>query len=42
MFWIKVTTSPIFCAPSASERAVSPVRRAFSTARAAISVEVVT
>ncbi len=42
MLWISVTTSPIFCAPSASERAVSPLRRALSTARAAISVDCVT
>ena len=42
MLWISVTTSPIFCAPSASARAVSPVRRAFSTARAAISVDCAT
>src|ERR1700712_712360 len=42
MLWISVTTSPIFCAPSAKERAVSPVRRAFSTARAAISVDCAT
>jgi hypothetical protein len=42
MVWIRVTTSPIFCAPSASERAVSPLRRALSTARAAISVDCAT
>jgi len=36
MVWISVTTSPIFCAPAASDCAISPVRRALSTARAEI------
>jgi len=34
MLWINVTTSPIFCAPSASERALSPVAAGVSRRRA--------
>ena len=42
MFWISVTTSPIFCVPLASPSTTELVRRASSAALPAISAERVT
>ena len=42
MFWISVTTSPIFCVPVASPSTTALVRRASSAALPAISAERVT
>ena len=42
MFWISVTTSPIFCVPAASPSTTVLVRRASSAALLAISAERVT